>query len=169
VLREIVRRHPVGVNAAGRAGDAAHRGKRQNLPLYWGDVDPRLRFLAYDTIMVFPDQFRKHILPERIHLLNVSFMVPTCAGSSAAPAATSPTTSSCWARSRASWPPSARLRALCAAAGEPRARATHVRVLDGPFTAQAFITTDIDDNQITAFHPGAMSESHRNRIADANA
>ncbi|HUR89515.1 MAG TPA: carbohydrate kinase family protein, partial [Ramlibacter sp.] len=43
----------------------------------------------------------------------------------------------------------------------------HVRTLDDAFTAQAFITTDIDDNQITAFHPGAMSSSHRNRVADA--
>ncbi|HSS27354.1 MAG TPA: carbohydrate kinase family protein, partial [Usitatibacter sp.] len=46
--------------------------------------------------------------------------------------------------------------------------ATHVRILEDHFTAQAFITTDVDDNQITAFHPGAMMESHRNRIAEAN-
>ena len=46
--------------------------------------------------------------------------------------------------------------------------ARHVRILDGQFTGQAFITTDIDDNQITAFHPGAMSDSHVNRIADAH-
>jgi adenosine kinase len=44
----------------------------------------------------------------------------------------------------------------------------HVRRLDDHFTAQAFITTDIDDNQITAFHPGAMSHSHANRIAEAS-
>jgi adenosine kinase len=44
----------------------------------------------------------------------------------------------------------------------------HIRILDGQFTAQAFITTDIDDNQITAFHPGAMSDAQVNRIADAS-
>ena len=44
---------------------------------------------------------------------------------------------------------------------------THVRRISGSFTAQAFITTDLDDNQITAFHPGAMSFSHLNRVADA--
>jgi len=46
-------------------------------------------------------------------------------------------------------------------------RQDHIRVIDDVFTAQAFITTDLDDNQITAFHPGAMNESHQNRVADA--
>jgi adenosine kinase len=45
--------------------------------------------------------------------------------------------------------------------------ATHVRDLPGSFTAQAFITTDLDDNQITAFHPGAMTQSHLNKVTDA--
>ena len=44
---------------------------------------------------------------------------------------------------------------------------SHIRTVEGTFTAQAFITTDLDDNQITAFHPGAMNESHRNRVTDA--
>ena len=43
----------------------------------------------------------------------------------------------------------------------------HIRVVDGTFTAQAFITTDLDDNQITAFHPGAMQHAHLNAVADA--
>ena len=46
-------------------------------------------------------------------------------------------------------------------------RQDHIRVIDDVFTAQAFITTDLDDNQITAFHPGAMNESHLNRVSDA--
>jgi adenosine kinase len=45
---------------------------------------------------------------------------------------------------------------------------THIRYVEGNFTGQAFITTDLDDNQITAFHPGAMSMSHLNHVADAN-
>ena len=44
---------------------------------------------------------------------------------------------------------------------------THITVIDDAFTGQAFITTDLDDNQITAFHPGAMNESHRNKVTDA--
>ncbi len=44
---------------------------------------------------------------------------------------------------------------------------SHVREVPGAFTAQAFITTDLDDNQITAFHPGAMTQSHQNKVGDA--
>ncbi len=56
--------------------------------------------LAYDTIMVFQDQFKNHILPDQMHILNVSFLVPACAANSAAALATSPTTSSCSAAIR---------------------------------------------------------------------
>jgi adenosine kinase len=42
---------------------------------------------------------------------------------------------------------------------------THIKVIEGTYTGQAFITTDMDDNQITAFHPGAMSESHQNKVS----
>jgi hypothetical protein len=55
--------------------------------------------IAFDSIMVFHDRFRNHILPEQIHILNVSF-VPEMRRDSAAAPATSPTTSSCWAASR---------------------------------------------------------------------
>jgi len=123
--------------------------------------------MAYDTIMVFHDQFKNHILPEQIHILNVAFLVPDmrrefggCAGNIAY-----------------------NLKLL---GGEPRIMATvgddsapymhrlkqldlaadHVREVPGSFTAQAFITTDLDDNQITAFHPGAMNHSHLNAIGD---
>jgi len=125
--------------------------------------------LAYDTIMVFPDRFRKHILPDRIHMLNVSFMVPDMRrefGGTGGNIAYNlkllgeePCLMSTVGHDFA--PYAQRLENLGIAA-------THVRVLDDHFTAQGFITTDVDDNQITAFHPGAMSESHRNRIADAN-
>ena len=46
---------------------------------------------------------------------------------------------------------------------------THVRVLADQFTAQAYITTDLENNQITAFHPGAMNYSHLNQVSDSNA
>ncbi len=123
--------------------------------------------LAYDTIMVFQDQFKNHILPDKVHILNVSFLVPRmrrefggCAGNIAY-----------------------NLKLL---GGNPIPMATvgqdfapyrehfqacginldHVKAIDGLFTAQAFITTDLDDNQITAFHPGAMMRSFENHVAD---
>ncbi len=124
--------------------------------------------MAYDTIMVFPDQFKKHILPDQIHILNVAFMVPDMrrefggtGGNIAynlrllgeAPALMATV-------GHDFGPYEARLAELGISA-------RHVRRLEDQFTAQAFITTDIDDNQITAFHPGAMSFSHMNRVTDA--
>ena len=124
---------------------------------------------AYDTIMVFQDQFKNHILPDKVHILNVSFYVPEmrrefggCAGNIAY-----------------------NLKLL---GGEPLPMGTvgndfgpyaawmdttginrtHVTLIENRFTAQAFITTDTDDNQITAFHPGAMDASHENKVSDAN-
>lgn len=123
---------------------------------------------AYDNIMVFPDHFKNHILPEKVHILNVSFMVPEmrrefggCAGNIAY-----------------------NLK-LLGGDGLPMGTVgkdfepygewldqngidrTHVTPVDDTFTAQAFITTDLDDNQITAFHPGAMGFAHENSVADA--
>jgi adenosine kinase len=125
--------------------------------------------IAYDNIMVFPDRFKNHILPEQIHILNVAFLVPEmrrefggCAGNIA--------------------------YSLKLLGGDPLIMATvgddadpylarlddlglsrdHVRRVAGSFTAQAFITTDLDDNQITAFHPGAMTFSHLNTVAEAS-
>ncbi len=121
--------------------------------------------LAFDNIMVFADRFKNHILPEQIHILNVAFLVPEmrrefggCAGNIA--------------------------YNLMLLGGDARIVATvgddavpyldrldtlglsrdFVRLVPGTFTAQAFITTDLDDNQITAFHPGAMSFSHLNKV-----
>ena len=123
--------------------------------------------LAYDTIMVFPDQFKNHILPDKVHILNVSFLVPRmrrefggCAGNIAY-----------------------NLKLL---GGDPIPMATvgqdfgpyrqhfeeqgirldQVKVIEELFTPQAFITTDHDNNQITAFHPGAMMRSYENHVRD---
>jgi adenosine kinase len=123
--------------------------------------------LAYDTIMVFRDRFARHILPEQVHLLSVSFQIGEmrrewggCAGNIAynlqglggAPV----------------------VMATLGDDGAPyRDRMTKlhiaqdgVRTVAGSFTAQAFIITDLDDNQITAFHPGAMNSSHENNVGD---
>ena len=124
--------------------------------------------LAFDSIMVFHDHFKHHILPDKIHILNVSFLVPDmrrefggCAGNIAY-----------------------NLKLL---GGEPVIMATvgddfgiyadrldslgisreAIRHLPGSYTAQAFITTDLADNQITAFHPGAMNFSHENDASQA--
>ena len=124
--------------------------------------------MAYDTIMVFQDQFKKHILPDQIHILNISFLVPDMRreyGGTAGNIAynlrllgESPSIMATVGHDFA--PYEARLAELGLSA-------RHVRKLDDQFTAQAFITTDIEDNQITAFHPGAMSFAHLNRVADA--
>jgi adenosine kinase len=123
--------------------------------------------IAFDTVMVFHGRFRDHILPDRIHLLNVSFLVPSlrrnfggCAGNIAynlallggagAPMATV-------GHDFAPYGNWLRVRSVDLA---------HVRTVEHEYTAQAFITTDLDDNQITAFHPGAMSQSHLNRVPD---
>lgn len=124
--------------------------------------------LAFDSIMVFQDHFKHHILPDKIHMLNVSFLVPEmrrefggCAGNIAY-----------------------NLKLL---GGEPVIMATvgedfsvyadrldglgisreAIRNMPGSYTAQAFITTDLADNQITAFHPGAMFFSHENDASQA--
>ncbi len=117
--------------------------------------------LAFDTITTFPGRFSEQILPEQVHILNVSFLVPTlrrefggCAGNIA--------------------------YSLAQLGGEPLVMATlgndghgylerirgwgasteYVRVIEDSYTAQAIIITDTDNNQITAFHPGAMQHAH---------
>lgn len=124
--------------------------------------------LAFDSIMQFGGRFSEALLADQLHKINVAFLVPAlrrefggCAGNIAY-----------------------NLKLL---GGDPLIMATVgqdsapyierldrlqisrrcVRVVDDAYTAQAFITTDADNNQITAFHPGAMSVSHRNRVADA--
>ncbi len=124
--------------------------------------------MAYDNIMVFPDRFKNHILPDKIHILNVSFLVPEmrrefggCAGNIAYSLHLLGGKPLIMATVGDDFAPYAdRLGQL----GLSRA---HIRQVAGTYTGQAFITTDLDDNQITAFHPGAMSFSHQNHVADA--
>ena len=124
--------------------------------------------IAYDTIMVFHDRFKNHILPEQIHILNVAFLVPDmrrefggCAGNIAYNLKLLGDDPLIMATvGEDSGPYVARLQKLGL---NPR----HVQAVPDCFTAQAFITTDLDDNQITAFHPGAMNFSHLNHVADA--
>lgn len=123
---------------------------------------------AYDTIMVFPDQFKNHILPDKVHMLNVSFLVPNlrrefggCAGNIAynlkllgdepIPMGTVGSDFT----SYATW------------MDKHTINRRHVHVKEDSYTAQAFITTDMDDNQITAFHPGAMNLAHETLISEA--
>jgi adenosine kinase len=121
--------------------------------------------LAFDTIMSFEGRFAEQILPEQLHILNVSFLVPAlrrdfggCAGNIA--------------------------YSLKLLGGEPLPMATvgsdgygyiarlhsmgistdFVREVDETYTAQAMIMTDRDNNQITAFHPGAMTHAHVTKI-----
>jgi len=124
--------------------------------------------IAYDTIMVFRDQFKNHILPDQIHILNVAFLVPDlrreyggCAGNIAYGLKMLGEEPLVMATVGHDFDPYERRMDLLGLSRR------HVRRLPEEFTAQAFITTDIDDNQITAFHPGAMSHSHQNRIAEA--
>jgi adenosine kinase len=125
--------------------------------------------MAYDTIMVFADRFRAHILPEKLHILNVSFLVPEmrrefggCAGNIAFNLGLLGDEALPMATVGHDFGPYAEWLARHGVATR------HLKVLPQEFTAQAFITTDLDDNQITAFHPGAMQQAHQNRIADAD-
>jgi adenosine kinase len=117
--------------------------------------------MAFDTIMVFPEPFKNHILPDKIHSLNVCFQVPQIRrefggtagniaynlkllGEPSLPMATVGMDFGSYAE----WMDKH---------GIPR---TYIKEIAGAYTAQAFITTDVDDNQITAFHPGAMDSAH---------
>jgi len=123
--------------------------------------------LAFDTIMVFPGHFKNEILPDKVHMLNVSFTVPEmrkefggCAGNIAyslkllggegAPMGTV----------------GRDFQAYAAWLEEQGIDTRFVRVMEEMYTAQAYITTDLDDNQITAFHPGAMGVSHVQPVPD---
>ncbi|MGB7754739.1 MAG: carbohydrate kinase family protein, partial [Salinisphaera sp.] len=122
---------------------------------------------AFDTIMVYSGQFKNEILPDQVHMLNVSFLVPDmrrefggCAGNIA--------------------------YSLALLGGDGKAMGTvgkdfddyadwmdqhgisrdYIRRIDDAYTAQAYITTDMDDNQITAFHPGAMNHAHEQSVPE---
>ncbi len=121
--------------------------------------------LAFDTIMNFEGRFSQQILPEQLHILNVSFLVPTlrrdfggCAGNiayslkllggSPLPMATVGSDGADYI---------ARMKQLGIST-------EFVRQVEGTYTAQAMLMTDLDNNQITAFHPGAMMQAHVTRI-----
>ncbi len=121
--------------------------------------------LAFDTIMNFEGKFSQQILPEQLHILNVSFLVPAlrrdfggCAGNIAyamkllggnpLPMATLGSDGGTYLE---------RLRAQGIST-------EFVKQVDDTYTAQAMIMTDLDNNQITAFHPGAMMQAHITRI-----
>jgi adenosine kinase len=123
--------------------------------------------LAYDTVMVFEGRFREHILADRLHMLNVSFLVPEmrrnfggCAGNMAYNLKLLGGDGLIMATVGHDFAPYVRWLEQHDIALQG------VRQLDSEFTAQAYITTDLDDNQITAFHPGAMNHAHLNRVSD---
>jgi len=124
--------------------------------------------MAFDTIMVFKDQFKNHILPESIHKLSVAFYVPELRkefGGTAGNIA--------YNLKLLNEDP-----VIMATVGndfsnyfewlnQNTINISHIKEIKSLYTAQAYITTDLSDNQITAFHPGAMVESHQNKIKDA--
>jgi adenosine kinase len=125
--------------------------------------------MAYDTVMMFEGRFRDHILPDRLHVLNVSFLTPAmrrnfggCAGNIAYNLKLLGGDGLIMATVGHDFAPYGQWLEQCQLAR------THVRTVPGEFTAQAYITTDLDNNQITAFHPGAMNHSHLNRVSDSS-
>ncbi|MCF6202283.1 MAG: carbohydrate kinase family protein [Methylococcaceae bacterium] len=123
--------------------------------------------MAYDTIMVFHDKFKNHILPEKVHMLNVSFLVPVirrefggCAGNIAYNLKLLGESPNIMASVGHDFEPYAQWLNHCQISTE------YIKTCDDHYTGQAYITTDEDDNQITAFHPGAMNSSHENSIPD---
>ena len=125
--------------------------------------------IAYDTIMVFPDRFKNHILPDKVHMLNVSFLVPDmrrefggCAGNIAYNMKLLGADPTIMATVGGDFAPYADWMDQHAISRK------FVKELKDTYTGQAFITTDQDDNQITAFHPGAMGFSHQQKVTDAD-
>ncbi|MDQ2640157.1 MAG: carbohydrate kinase family protein [Pseudomonadota bacterium] len=124
--------------------------------------------MAYDTIMVFEDHFRNHILPDKLHMLNVSFLALQmrrefggCAGNIAYNLMLLGDTGHVMATVGHDFGPYA---GWMDQKGVPR---DYIRVVTSEHTGQAFITTDLANNQITAFHPGAMAHSHLNEVGEA--
>jgi len=123
---------------------------------------------AFDTIMVFHDKFKNHILPDKVHMLNVSFLVPEmrrefggCAGNIAYNLNLLGGNARPMGTVGKDFDPYAQWMDQCGVNRE------YVKVIEETFTAQAYITTDMEDNQITAFHPGAMSFAHECRANEA--
>jgi adenosine kinase len=121
--------------------------------------------VAIDHIMVFEDSFKNHILPEKVHMLNVSFLVPDM--------------TKLWGGTGANIAYNLRvleedpillatvgadLGAYAAWMDQHGIKRDWLLTLDDAFTAQCFITTDLDNNQLTSFHPGAMDRAHEARV-----
>ena len=121
--------------------------------------------IAYDTIMVFPDRFKNHLLADQLHILNVCFLTPEMRREFGGTAGNigynlkllgdDPLVMATVGDD---------IEPYLQRFAELRVDTSLFRRLAGEFTAQAFITTDLDDNQIIAFHPGAMNRSHENRV-----
>jgi adenosine kinase len=121
--------------------------------------------LAFDTITTFPGRFAQQILPDQVHILNVSFLVPTlrrefggCAGNIAyglLQLGGSPMVMAAVGADGQEY-----VQRMSSSGADVR----HVRTVDDSYTAQAIIITDVDNNQITAFHPGAMQSAHLTRV-----
>lgn len=125
--------------------------------------------LAYDTIMVFQDSFKNHILSEKLHMLNVSFLTPEMRrefGGTAGNIAYS--LKLLGANPKIMATVGSDFEAYFKWLQQQNIDSSHIRTIADSYTAQAFITTDQDDNQITAFHPGAMSFAHYNSVLDAS-
>ena len=120
---------------------------------------------AYDNIMVFQDQFKNHILPDKVHILNVCFLVPDmrrefggCAGNIAYNLKLLEGSGKPMGTVGTDFTPYAKWMDKVGVSRE------YLTQIDDCYTAQAFITTDLDDNQITAFHPGAMNNAHEVKV-----
>lgn len=121
--------------------------------------------VAYDTVMVFEGHFKDHILADRIHMLNVAFLVPGlrrnfggCAGNIGYNLKLLGGQGKVMATVGMDFGPYRAWMIDCGLSLD------YIRQLDDEYTAQAYITTDADNNQITAFHPGAMNHAHVNKV-----
>ena len=122
--------------------------------------------IAYDSIMIFDDYFKNHILPDQIHKLSVAFYVPNMKKNYGGTAGNiaynlkliegSPIIMSTVGEDFEPYEKQLKKYKLST---------KYIKSIENYFTAQAFITTDLDDNQITSFHPGAMVESHQNKLS----
>ena len=121
--------------------------------------------MAFDTIMVYPEPFKNHILPDKIHILNVCFEVPQLRREFGGTAGNIAYNLKLLGEEGL---PMATVGADFGPYAEWMDRhgisRRHIKEIPAAYTAQAFITTDVDDNQITAFHPGAMNHAHEQPV-----
>jgi len=123
--------------------------------------------ISYDTIMVFKDKFKNHILPEELDILNLAFHVPELRreyGGTAANICYNMHLLNC------NGVPVATVgndfKDYSGRFSQLNISQDYIKVIDGEVTPQDYITTDLDNNQIAAFHPGALDSSHKNSITN---